>query len=85
MYLLFLNQRCCLLQVMIGASEVGSVKPLVKEGQHVKKVGVRTVLDKRAVTVWEQGSHAEMKDCSQRPSAHTNGRPQTDMLRGTLR
>jgi hypothetical protein len=27
-----------LLQVMIGASEVGSVKPLVKERQHVKKV-----------------------------------------------
>jgi hypothetical protein len=23
---------------MIGASEVGSVEPLVKEGQHVKKV-----------------------------------------------
>jgi hypothetical protein len=31
----------CLLavQVMIGASEVGSVRPLVKEGQTVKKVG----------------------------------------------
>lgn len=28
-----------LLQVMIGASEVGSVVPLVKEGQVVKKVG----------------------------------------------
>jgi hypothetical protein len=28
--------RC--LQVMIGASEVGSVVPLVKEGQTVKKV-----------------------------------------------
>jgi hypothetical protein len=27
-----------LLQVMIGASEVGSVVPLVKEGQTVKKV-----------------------------------------------
>lgn len=26
-------------QVMIGASEVGSVKPLVKEGQTVNKVG----------------------------------------------
>lgn len=26
------------LQVMIGASEVGTVKPLVKEGQHVNKV-----------------------------------------------
>jgi hypothetical protein len=25
-------------QVMIGASEVGNVQPLVKEGQHVKKV-----------------------------------------------
>jgi hypothetical protein len=25
-------------QVMIGASEVGSVMPLVKEGQNVKKV-----------------------------------------------
>lgn len=34
--------RCCrppLVQVMIGASEVGTVLPLVKEGQEVTKVG----------------------------------------------
>jgi hypothetical protein len=30
------------LQVMIGASEVGSVMPLVKEGQTVKKVSSAT-------------------------------------------
>jgi len=31
-------------QVMIGASQVGSVKPLVKEGQHVNKVGAQPLL-----------------------------------------
>jgi hypothetical protein len=36
---------CCVaLQVMIGASEVGTVQPLVKEGQTVNKVrGARTL------------------------------------------